>query len=449
MNKLKILVVEDDKLAQKVMATHLAGHDVDFADNFETGKRRLGTGAHDLCFLDLQLGDGDNHLGLQLIPIAVERGIYPVVMSGCEAEDMVSKAYELGCKDYFTKGNEESNIGTVIGKYHRSKAGVDVDGLFSSRFITQDPATKASILEAVKYAVSDLPILILGPSGTGKTSLGQIIHEHSRREGEFVAINCSAYTEELLEAELFGCKKGAFTGATESRKGRLLQAHNGTLFLDEIGAMSFNMQTKLLKAIEERSFYPLGSDRPEHSEFRLISATLEDLQKLIAQGRLRFDFFQRIHGLTVSLKPLAQRKCDIMPLVQFFMKGGKRLSFAAEARGCLMEHSWPGNIRELKRFVDLLAAGADGRVTPEEIRRHLGQAGKEAGAVPVGFVEEVQYLYAMEAGLPAAMDRFAEEVIRRNLSENGGVRTKTMAELKISTRLLYSTLKKRGGSDGR
>ncbi len=268
--------------------------------------------------------------------------------------------------------------------------------IVTGRFVTEDPATKASILEAVKYSASDLPIMILGPSGTGKTCLGQIIHEHSEQDGEFVALNCSVYTEDLLEAELFGYKKGAFTGATETRKGKLLQAHKGTLFLDEVGAISLSMQTKLLKAIEERSFYTVGSDQPENSDFRLISATLEDLQKLIAEGRLRFDFFQRIHGLTVNLKPLSERKCDILPLVQFFTRDGKRLHFSAEAKASLLGHSWPGNTRELKKVVDLLAAGTDGRVTPDEVIRHFGRTVVGPQATFATFVGEGQYRYAVE-----------------------------------------------------
>lgn len=448
MEKLNILVVEDDKLAQKVMAQHLAGHEVEFAGDLAAALAKLGARRYDLCFIDLQLGADDAWSGLKVIPLAVEKGIYSVVMSGCDSDDMVEKAYQLGCNDFYAKGNESANVSAVIGKYLQKKAGFAAESIFVREFVTEDPATRTSIMEAVKYAASDLPILILGPSGTGKTCLGRIIHEHSLRGGEFVAINCSAYTEDLLEVELFGCKKGAFTGASEPRKGKLLQAHHGTLFLDEIGAMSLNMQTKLLKAVEERSFYPVGSDKPERSEFRLVSATLEDLQRLIAQGKMRFDFFQRIHGLTVTLKPLAERPSDILPLLQFFTRAGKRLSFSAEAKSCVLGHSWPGNTRELKRFVELLAAGTDGRVTKEAAQRHLAQAGGGPGGPLDSFVGERQYRYAMDKGLAQAVDLFVGEIIRRNLAENGGKKANTLSDLRISTRLLYSTLKKSEPSDG-
>ena len=447
MDKLSILVVEDDQLAQKVMGQHLAGHSVDFAGDLSAASGKLGGGRYDLCFIDLQLGDRDDCSGLKLIPQAARKGVYSVVMSGHDSDGMVSKAYELGCDDFYGKGNEGANISAILGKYRRRRVGFDAEGIFRDLFVTEDRATRVSIMEAVKFAASDLPILILGPSGTGKTCLGKIIHEHSGREGEFVAINCAAYTEDLLEAELFGCRKGAFTGASESRKGKLLQAHKGTLFLDEVGAMSLNMQTKLLKAIEERSFYPVGSDRPETSEFRVLSATLEDLQRLIAQGKMRFDFFQRIHGLTVNLKPLSHRKGDIFPLIEFFMRGGKRLSFSQEAKACVREHPWPGNTRELKKFVELLTAGGEGRLSAELVRQRLAQASGDLPAAS-GFVEERQYRYALDHGLNRLVDRVVGEVVQRSMAENKGNKTKTLAALKICTRLLYTTIKKLEASDG-
>ncbi|MFA5140473.1 MAG: sigma-54 dependent transcriptional regulator [Elusimicrobiota bacterium] len=446
MSKLKVLVVEDERLGQKIMAKHLTGHLVEFAGDLAAAKQRLDAGRFDLCFIDLHLGEGDRPSGLELIRMAAEKGVYSVVMSSHDTEEMVVQAYELGCRDFYAKGNEQANIGAVLSKYHRDKAGFDSEDIFAGQFVTEDPATRASILEGVKYAASDLPIMILGPSGTGKTCLGKIIHEHSGREGEFVAINCAAYAENLLEAELFGHKEGAFTDATGSRKGKLAQAHKGTLFLDEIGAMSLDMQAKLLKAIEERTFYPVGSDKAETSEFRVISATLEDLQRLIAQGRLRFDFFQRIHGLTIKLKPLSERKCDILPLVRFFTRGGKHLSISQEAKACLLGHPWPGNARELRKVVELLAAGAEGRVTPEEVRRHLDHSATAWPAVP--FIGEGHYRHALEMGLGKALDRFAREVIRRNLAENNGKKTKTMSALRISARRLYAALKEQEASDG-
>ena len=442
MKKLSILVIDDDALARKVMASHLKEHVVDFAEDAAAGRRKIQAGRHDLCFIDLQLGDGDSRSGLELIPLAAAKGLYSVVISGHDAEAVVERAYELGCDDFYSKGNEKSNTEAVFARYFLRKEGAKAD-VFSKRFVTADPATRTAVEEALKYAPSELPIMILGPSGTGKTCLARVIHEHSGRSGPFVAINCAAYTEDLLEAELFGYRKGAFTGANDAHKGKLLLADQGTLFLDEIGAMSLKMQTKLLKAVEERTFYPLGSDKAETSRFRVISATLEDMQSLIKAGLMRFDFFQRIHGLSVELKPLAQRKCDIFPMISSLGRGGKRLAFTPEAKQRLLSHDWPGNVRELRRFIELLAAGHEGRVTIEAADHLLKTA--RAGQNPsAGFASDEQYRFALEKGMNALLDRMADEVIRRNLEENGGKKTKVLTDLKISTRLLYASLKRRG-----
>jgi DNA-binding NtrC family response regulator len=379
-SKLKILVVEDDPLARTIMAERLAGHAVEFAVSLEEANARLEARPPEVCFTDLDLGDGKECSGLELIPAAVSKGAYVAVMSGHDSDRFVDRAYELGCRDFCAKGNEAANVELVLSRYLARRDKETTDALFTDEFVTVDEETRAAIRSALNYAPSELPILILGPSGVGKTRLGRIIHDHSGRPGEYVAINCAAYTEELLEVEMFGCKRGAFTGATECRKGKLLLADGGTLFLDEIGSMSLAMQTKLLKAIEERSFYPLGAERPESSTFRIVSATLENLQDLLTAGRMRFDFFQRVQGCTVNLKPLAQRKEDILPLIARLTRGGKRLSFAPAARQCLLEHDWPGNTRELKRLVDLLVAGEDGRVSEKVIVRLLAGAVSQGGS---------------------------------------------------------------------
>ncbi|MBI4668193.1 MAG: sigma-54-dependent Fis family transcriptional regulator [Elusimicrobia bacterium] len=271
--KLSILVIEDDLLERKHIASHLKDHKVKFASDFDAAASKIKERNFDLCFIDLQLNENDDdYSGLKLIPLAISKGIYSVVMSGHDGGPTVARAHELGCHDFYAKGDEANSIQQVLNKFRRQQDKSKEKRLFTERFITNDPDTQSAILEALKYAPSELPILILGPSGTGKTSLAHLIHAFSLRPGPFVPINCAAYTEELLEAELFGFKKGAFTGANENRKGKLLLADEGTLFLDEIGVMSLKMQTKLLKAIEEKSF--LDSLRLEEGS-RLCFATEE------------------------------------------------------------------------------------------------------------------------------------------------------------------------------
>ncbi len=438
MDKLRILVIDDDKLARDLMADNLNGQTVDFVGDKTAAERKLKAGHYDLCFIDLMLGENDDYSGLKLIPLAVKKGIYSVVMSSCDTEETISRAYTLGCKEFYVKGNEKSNITAIIARYLQGGTGKKVEGVFFKDFITNDPSTRSIVAEALKHASTSLPILLLGPSGTGKTTLAELLHKHSGRDGGFVAMNCAAYTEDLLEAELFGYKKGSFTDAHENRKGKLAQADKGTLFLDEIGAMSQKMQVKLLKAIEEKSFYPLGADKPEYSDFRVISATLEDVQKLLTENKLRFDFFQRVHGLTINLKPLAQRKCDIFPLIGAFTKGTKRLAFEPEAKEYLLAHGWPGNTRELKHFVDLVAASVGGQVTLEIVKRHITQF---AAPAPIAFTQ-AQYDYALEHGLAGVVENLQAGIIRHNMTENHGKKAATLKQLKISKRLLYSVVTK-------
>ncbi len=443
MEKLRVFALEDDKLAQKVLLARLSGHEVDLAADLKAALKLLAANRYDIGFFDLMLGPDDDYSGLKAIAAAAARGVHCVVVSSSDSDEVIDRAYQLGARDFYAKGNEEANVAEILRKFAQGRKAAGADDVFAGAFVTGDEGLRAMVREALKYAPTDLPVMLLGPSGTGKTSLARIVHEHSGREGAFVSINCSAYTEDLLEAELFGYRKGAFTGAADSRKGRLLEAHGGTLFLDEIGTMSLNMQTKLLKAIEERSFYPLGSEKPERSDFRIISATLEDPQDLIARGRMRFDLFQRVHGYTVNLPPLSRRPGDVMLLAQHFMKGGRRLSFTAEAREALAAYSWPGNVRELKKFVDLLSGGAEGRVGLEIVQKHLkAPAAAPAAAAGDGGV----YADARARGLEAALERVTDEVIARSLRENGGVRTRVLADLKISTRLLYASLRRLGAA---
>lgn len=447
MRKLKILIVEDDPLTRKLIEGQLREHNVDSASDAESGRRKIAAGRNDICFLDLKLGAKDDKSGLDLVPLASKAGAYCVVMSGHDSEAVVERAYELGCDDFYAKGNEEQNVGAVVARFLRRCPEGGEDRLFQELFVTEDAATRAAVGEALKYAASELPIMILGPSGTGKTSLAEVIHGRSGRRGQFVAINCAAYTEDLLEAELFGYRKGAFTGAGDGRKGKLLLADGGTLFLDEIGSMSFGMQAKLLKAIEEKSFHPLGSDSAVRSRFRVISATWEDLDDLVKKGRLRFDFLHRVQGLTVELKPLARRKSDILPLISFFTRGGRRLAFTEEARKEVLAYSWPGNVRELKRFADLAAAGDPGRVAAEAVRKLLSTA--QAGHSADEFLSEQQYRYALEHGLYAALERFEDGAIRRSLADNESRKNKVMSDLKIDTGLLYRSLKRTGRHKGK
>jgi two-component system nitrogen regulation response regulator GlnG len=444
--KLKILVVEDDKLFKKILLNKLSKHNIDSSENYKDALNKINSNKYDIAFIDLRLGENDDYSGLKLIPVSVSKNIYTVVMSASEEDEIVNKAYSLGCMDYYGKDLDSNDIDRIIDRYIKNVRTEQNLNPFKNEFITYDEQILKQLDELLQYSSTNIPILILGETGTGKTKLAEVIHKYSQRKGNFVPINCSSYTEELLEAELFGYKKGAFTGAYEDKKGKLLEANNGTLFLDEIGTITNEMQTKLLKVIEEKKFYPLGSNKLEHSDFRIISATNEDIEKLVSSGKLRFDFFQRIHGFTIKLKPLSERKKDIFPLIKHF-SGIRKLAFSNEARKFIEDYSWPGNIRELKKFVEMLLVKSKGIIDLNTVKECLNQNlntmkdNKNDDYENLGFVTEKQYNYALKYGLPNAIDRFAKEIILRNLSINK-TKTKTMSELKISTRFFYSILKR-------
>jgi len=211
---------------------------------------------------------------------------------------------------------------------------------------------------AKKVAPSSSTVLILGESGTGKEVLAKYIHFCSKRKGPFVTINCAAIPEELLEAELFGYEKGAFTGAIKSKPGKFEIANKGTLFLDEIGDLSLKLQAKLLRVIQEKQVERLGSDHSIKVDVRILAATNKDLEKEVQEGRFREDLFFRLNVIPIKLPPLRERKEDIPLLIQFFLKricereGIEEKKFTSQAIKALLNYPWPGNIRELENFIE-------------------------------------------------------------------------------------------------
>lgn len=442
MGKLKILVVEDDALARKIMAKNLSEHETDFASDKKSALTKIKKSSYDICFIDLLLGESDDYSGLKILPKAKESGFYCVVISSSNSQEIIEKAYSAGADDFYVKGNENTAIKEVLTRFINSrKIAVNSDRIFSEEFFANDKETRDSVLELLKNASANLPVLILGPTGSGKTTLAYLVHKYSGRRGPFVDINCAAYNEELLEIELFGYSKGAFTGALDRRTGKLKEANGGTLFLDEIGTMSLSMQSKLLKAIEEKSFYPVGCDKKESSDFRIISATLEDPERLIKEGKLRFDLFQRLSGLKIKLKSLKERKEEILHLVNFFTKGKKKLFFSPDALRFISLYDWPGNIRQLKTLIEVLTADCKGKISERDVKKKLIE--KPDYLFPYdAHASQDRLIQARSIGLEEFLDKIAYEIVKQELASNGGKATATIKNLKISTRRFYSLLKK-------
>jgi two-component system NtrC family response regulator len=294
------------------------------------------------------------------------------------------------------------------------------------------------VLSLVRRAApSDATVLIRGESGTGKELIARAIHAASgRAAGPFVAVNCAALPETLIESELFGHEKGAFTGAQSARQGRFEAAHGGSLFLDEIGDLPLHVQVKLLRVLQERQIERLGSNRAIPVDVRLLAATHRDLEALVRGGRFRDDLYYRINVVTIALPPLRERRQDIPPLLDRFLErfaavNGKPIrGLTREAREALLRYDYPGNVRELENIVERAVV-----LTRDDV---IG-----AGDLPLG-VKESEKPAPNDRTLPAAVEGLERRMIRDALSEAGGVQTRAAELLGISERVLRYKLRKYG-----
>src|SRR6478672_11949387 len=368
-----LLLVEDEPALRSVVAEQLAdrGYSVDQVDSGEAALSRLADFAYDAIVTDLRMAGVS---GTDVVDAALERypDIVAIVMTGYGTVKDAVDAIKRGASDFVSKPFQIDELTHALDKALEQRrlksenaylrAQLDARYRFDG-IVGKSPAMKKlfQLLETV--AATNSTILITGETGTGKEVVARAIHHNSpRRAQRFVALNCSAIPETLLEAELFGHVRGAFTGATGNRQGRLEQAHKGTLFLDEVGTMSIALQTKLLRVLQEREFERIGDSNTVKVDVRVIAATNSDLGRMVAEGQFREDLFYRLNVIPVQLPPLRERKEDIPLLVQHFLDkfraadmaaGQSRptLTVAQDAIRHLMAYSWPGNVRQLENAI--------------------------------------------------------------------------------------------------
>jgi two-component system, NtrC family, response regulator PilR len=373
-----LLIVDDEKALREAVAERLADHDfvVEQADNGEDALRRLNDFAFDVLITDLRLPGID---GRQVLDAALERypDIVAIVITGYGTVKDAVDAIKQGAADFITKPFQFDALLHVLrsameqrrlkseNAYLRSQLEerYRIDGLVGRSTVMRD---LFHLLEIV--AATSSTVLITGETGTGKELAAKAIHHNSaRRSQRFVAINCSAIPETLLEAELFGHVRGAFTGAVATRQGRLEQAHKGTFFLDEVGTMSPALQAKLLRVLQEREFERVGDSHSMKVDVRVIAATHSDLAKLVADGQFREDLYYRLNVIPVKLPPLRDRRDDIPLLVQHFLQklsaelGRGAATMSQEALRVMMAYHWPGNVRQLENVVERALAFSQGR----------------------------------------------------------------------------------------
>jgi two-component system NtrC family response regulator len=392
---------------------------------------------------DVQLGDLD---GLQILAaVKKESPITPVlVITAFGSIELAVRAMQEGAFTFLAKPFDREALRLSCRKalemrqLHEQKQQLsgEVNRLTGTEGMETANSAMAELLDTAKRAAnSEATVLIAGESGTGKEVLARLIHQHSpRAQGPMVAVNCAAIPENLLESELFGHVKGAFTGAVSNRKGRFQAAAGGTLFLDEIGELRLDLQAKLLRAIQERVVAPVGADQPEAVDVRLIAASNRDLYAAIGQGTFREDLYYRLGVILLHLPPLRERREDIPGLVAHFLlklgaPAGVRFSAGALAR--LKAHPWPGNIRELQNIVERAVILRKGLlIEAEELQLAAPSQPKTENGLPE-IPDEGLSLEAMEQGL-----------IKKAMLKANGNRSEAARLLKIPRHVLIYRLEK-------
>lgn len=410
----------------------LEGLEVFQAKNIREGFKTLEKESLSVVVTDVKLPDGN---GLDVLErIKKEYPLIEVIVITAfgTIQDGVN-AMKQGAFDYITKGNEDDHIHVVVEraveKAQMQSKLQHLEQRMESQYSFENIIGESSaIIEAKemakKVASSEMSVLLQGETGTGKELFAQAIHQASpRKNGPFVALNCSAFPKDLLESELFGYKKGAFTGADQSKKGLLEEADGGSLFLDEIGEMDTGLQAKILRFLENKTFTKLGDTKQQSVDIRVIAATNKNLKQEAGRGDFRDDLYYRLAGFTIDIQPLRERKEDIPMLANFFLKrvNNRVQHIDEQALNLLQDYPWKGNIRELKNIIERAAVLADDdRITAELLPSELQQDHQTFNISSSSTLDEVERAH-----------------IQRVLDETGGNKTKAAKILGIGTSTLY------------
>src|SRR5437867_979382 len=445
MDKPQILIVDDDDGVRTQMKWALSSlYDVHLAEDRSTALDILKRAKPNAVTLDLGLppSPGDTREGLIALTdmLQVDPHVKVLVITGQDQKQNGIEAIGLGAFDFFSKPVNIDELKVVLDRaihvqeLERGRRELlKTDNSDSFEGIIAESLEMHAVFGAIeKVARSDASVLIVGESGTGKELVSRAIHQRSARSSRpFVAINCGAIPETLLESELFGHEKGAFTGAHVQRHGRLEMAHSGTLFLDEIGELSGALQVKLLRFLQEHEIERVGGRTKIRVDARIIAATNTDLIRAMAKGGFREDLYYRLAVVVVSIPPLRQRRGDVQLLANTFLQRevvsqGKRLIFTPKAIKAMETHAWPGNVRELETRVQRAAIMAEnGRITPKD----------------VGIS---QYSEFEGQGLSKAREVVERQMVESALARNKGNLTRAAAELEISRPSLYELIDKLG-----
>jgi len=445
-----ILIVEDEPAHAEAVEEGLSrmGHKCTVAGNGESAIARIKSRAFDIIVTDLMLGTGPD--GLAVLAAAREHSpaTKVILITAHSSVQTCRTALQQGAFDYVEKPLDLDELRTIVSRAaeHTAQRRMirelkqQLDEKYGFENIIAHSPTMLKILDTVRrIAPSDIPVIITGESGTGKELLAGAIHSNSRRaDKKFVAINCAGLSETLLEDELFGHVKGAYTGATADRPGRFEHADGGTMFLDEVGDMPLAMQAKLLRVLENGEIVRVGANEPIRVNVRVISATNTDLAEKVRKKEFREDLYFRIKGAEISIPPLRSRREDIPPLIEHAIRRAnethdtKVKGITPEIRRVLMSYPWPGNVRQLNNVVEnmVVLAGGDKLTVddlPSEIHRPPGEGGESLGEL---------------AGM--SLQQAEKELIRSTLKMVDGNREQAANILGIGERTLYRKIKEYG-----
>jgi two-component system, NtrC family, response regulator AtoC len=459
----KVLVVDDEANLRKVLATMLRrdGYEVTTAVDGEQALAEFQKNGADIVVTDMvmpKLG------GLELLKAvnAANSDVPVIIITAHGTVDSAVEAIKLGAFDYITKPFEQSELSAVIAKAAKAhviaQRSVRADARARAAIIGESPQMQEVFKIIDKVADTPSTILITGESGTGKELVATALHGASgRRDKPFIKINCAAIPATLLESELFGYERGAFTGAVTSKPGRFELADGGTLFLDEIGEIPVEMQVKLLRALQESEFERVGGIKTTRVDVRLVAATNRDLQQEIEAGRFRKDLYYRLAVVPILLPALRERRSDVPMLAQHFLekynrKLNKRIEGIAEdAMALLQSYPWPGNIRELENLMERVLLFADGplitaRDLPEPVRQGAAAAGA-AAAFPALHAAETPGEGGLKDIIRIKAAELERDLIAKALEETGGNVTRAAKLLQISRKSLQTKMKEFGLRD--
>ncbi|HYV49583.1 MAG TPA: sigma-54 dependent transcriptional regulator [Myxococcaceae bacterium] len=452
----RVLLVDDDAAFRKVYAGLLrdAGYEVREAADREGARKALEGEPPEVVLLDLMLPpDGTVEAGLQQLEQVLARapGAKVVVVSGAGDTRHMLSAVKVGAYDFLTKPVDPDVLLVVV---ERAAARLGLEAQVRSlqatlaqarpdrAMVGESPVFLAAVAMAEKIALSDLPVLVTGENGTGKELLARSVHQSSRRkDGAFVAVNCGALAETLLETTLFGHVKGSFTGATRDHKGLFVEADGGTLFLDEVADMPPSLQVKVLRAIEYGEILPVGADRPSRVDVRVISATHKDLLQAQREGAFREDLYWRLKGVEIRLPSLRERTADIPLLAKHFLNQSAQLTTDGRPRllsdaalEALAQHPWPGNLRELRHEMQRAAvlAGDRREIQPEDLSFTGAERPRPAADGPPG------------STLQEKIESLERREIEAALQKHNNNRTHAAAALGLSRQGLLKKLERYG-----